>query len=291
MRFVVLIACMVASAAGAHAVESIAAPAIEWWLLLLLYLSIALYAVGLRALWQSAGRGRGATAAQALAFLTGWLALALSLLPPLDPLGAELFSAHMLQHEFLMLVAAPLIILGRPLGIWVWAFAPSWRPGIGHVIRRPWVARSWSALTNPLSAWMLHAAAIWLWHVPRFFTAALKYEGVHILQHLSFLLTALLFWWSLLRRPRQGNPMTIVYLLTTMIHTGALGAFLLFSKIVWYPIYGGSAAAWKMSALEDQQLGGLIMWIPGGLIYVVAAIVLLSRWLIDASVDAKEVPA
>jgi putative membrane protein len=273
---------MMSGAASAHTIETVGPPEIEWWLILLLLVSAALYALGVRALWQSAGRGHGVSATQALAFLSGWLVLALALLPPLDPLGAGLFSAHMLQHELLMLVAAPLMILGRPLGAWVWAVPTSWRPGIGVVTRRAWVTRSWHVLTDPLSAWVLHAAAIWLWHVPRFFTAALKYEGIHILQHLSFFVSALLFWWALLRRPSIGNPMTIVYLLTTMLHTGALGAFLIFSKIIWYPVYAQQAAAWNMSALEDQQLGGLIMWIPGGLVYVFAAVVLVSRWLVAA---------
>ena len=295
---IALSALLAWTAAQAHtiATDRPLAAGPEWWLVLLLVLSAGLYALGVRALCKTAGTFHGVRAANVAAFFTGWCVLALALLPPLDPLGAELFSAHMLQHELLMLVAAPLLVLGRPLSLWIWALPPRWRPALGAISRRAWIARPWSLLTDPLCAWLLHAVAIWLWHLPALFAGALQHKGIHVMQHCSFLFSALLFWWTLLRKPAAPSPMAIVYLLTTMIHTSVLGALLVFSTIPWYDVYGDRPER-GLSALEDQQLGGLIMWIPGGLVYAIAAIALLARWLMAGagrekawSASAREAP-
>jgi putative membrane protein len=241
----------------------------------LLLLAAGLYAQGVNRLWRSAHGRRGLEAHHVASFAAGWLVLVAALMPPLDPLGAELFSAHMVQHELLMLLAAPLMVLGKPLAAWAWALPEAARAWIAPAIHSPWVARPWAALTGAPGAWILHALAIWVWHIPGLFALALTHQGVHILQHTSFLATALLFWWSLLQ-PR-GTPLGIVLtsLFSTMLHTGALGAFMTFSPTVWYPVYGDAPAAWGLTPLEDQQLGGLIMWVPGGLVYVAAGLAML----------------
>ncbi len=120
-----------------------------------------------------------------------------------------------------------------------------------------------------------------MWHVPATFQYALASNGIHALQHFCFLFSALLFWWAVLGRHGVHNSRgaSIVYLFTTMMHTGALGALFTMSEAVWYPYYGSKAQAFGLTALEDQQLGGLIMWIPGGLSYVAAGLVLCARWL------------
>jgi cytochrome c oxidase assembly factor CtaG len=123
---------------------------------------------------------------------------------------------------------------------------------------------------------------LWIWHAPAFFDAALKSDAVHVLQHTGFLLSALLFWWSMLghaTREKQGT--ALLYLFTTMVHTGALGALLALAPDVWYPVYRETAPALGWDALQDQQLGGLLMWLPGGLAYLAAGLVLASRWLSD----------
>ena len=248
--------------------------------LVCLLLSAALYAIGLARLWARAGIGRGATHAQVASFCGGWLTLVVALVSPLDPLGGRLFTAHMIQHELLMIVAAPLFVLGRPLGVWVWALPLRWRRAIGAAFRQPLWRRPWRLLTAPLAAWTLHALALWLWHVPAFFEAALHSESVHTIQHSSFLLTALLFWWTVLVTPtRKEEGIALVSLFTTMLHMGALGALLTLAPTVWYPSYLATAQAFRLTALQDQQLGGLIMWVPSGLIYLICMIALAARWL------------
>jgi len=136
----------------------------------------------------------------------------------------------------------------------------------------------WLLLTAPLAAWLVHALVLWLWHVPAAFEAALASEGVHALQHTSFVLAALLYWWSVIgHERRQGAAMASLF--TTMIHTGALGALLTLSPVGWYPAYATRTLAFGLDPLEDQQLGGLIMWIPAGAAYVACGLATVARWL------------
>ena len=259
-----------------------------------LALSAGLYAVGTRALWRSAGAGRGVGRDEVALFALGWGALALALVSPLHRLGEALFAAHMAQHELLMAVAAPLLVLGRPLVPFVWALPPAWRRVAGSWTSGRGFRAGWEALTHPATAWTLHAAAIWLWHLPSLYEATLGSELVHALQHASFLGTALLFWWSVVRRTaatgRVGTPIAVLALFTTALHTTLLGALLTFSRRVWYPIYDASTAAWGLTPLEDQQLAGLIMWVPAGVAYTVAALALLGTWLAEPR-GPRRVPA
>lgn len=240
-----------------------------------------LYLCGVLALWRNAGTSRGIRRREVAAFALGWVALALALVSPLHRLGGALLSAHMVQHELLMTIAAPLLVLGRPLVAVLWAVPLSWRRRAGAIVAAPRIAAVWGWLTLPAVAWSLHALAIWLWHAPALYQATLASEVMHTAQHLSFLTTALLFWWSLLqiREGRLGRPAAVVYLFTTAVHTSLLGALLTFSDRLWYPRYGESATGWGLAAIEDQQLAGLIMWIPGGLAYLVAALAIIASWL------------
>ena len=248
--------------------------------LICLAVSAGLYVVGLVRLWGHTSGGRGVRPVQALAFAAGWAVLLAALVSPLDQLGGQLFSAHMIQHELLMIVAAPLLVLGRPLAAWAWALPLRWRRACGAFFHAPAWRAPWLVVTSPLSAWVLHALALWVWHVPRFFEAALASETVHAFQHIAFLLTALLFWWSIfgaVTRKHQG--IALISLFTTMVHTGALGALLTLSQVAWYASYAVTAPAYGLTALEDQQVGGLVMWVPAGLAYLIAGLVLAARWL------------
>jgi putative membrane protein len=288
MRFALIFLLFAARAAFAHDVEDehVTREALEWggewWVLALLALSLVLYVIGVRQLWPRMTNTRGRLLKQAGWFGAGWIVLALALASPLDGAGSLAFSAHMVQHELLMIVAAPMMVLGRPLGVWVWALPASWRGKVGSVTHARPVAIFWNAITKPLNAWLLHFAALWLWHVPAFFQAALKNNGIHALQHASFLFSALLFWWAVLGKQvgHGARGMAIISLFSTMMHTGALGALFTFSESVWYPAYADSAMhAFGLTPVEDQQLGGLIMWIPGGLAYVIAGLGLMAGWL------------
>jgi putative membrane protein len=252
----------------------------EPWVVFCLAASAGLYALGLARLWRRAGRGHGVGAWQAAAFAAGWLVLVLALVSPLDSLGSLLFGAHMIQHELLMIVAAPLLVLGRPLALWAWALPPPWRRAIGHFFHRRGWRVPWLIVSGPLVAWLLHALALWLWHIPAFFDAALNDLTVHAWQHICFLLTALLFWWSVLgAATRREQGIALLSLFTTMAHTGALGALLTLARMPWYAHYAATAPLFGLSALEDQQLGGLVMWVPAGAVYIVCGLALASRWI------------
>jgi putative membrane protein len=243
-----------------------------------------LYGAGLRALWHAAGRGRGVRGREAAAFALGWLTLLVALVSPVHRLGESLFSAHMIQHELLMAVAAPLLVLGRPLVPFVWALSPAARRAAGRWTGAPAFRGTWSVLTHPLTAWGLHAVAIWVWHLPSLYQASVRSDLVHALQHASFLGTGLLFWWSVLgasRRGRVGAPWAVLSLFGTALHTTILGALLTFSTRVWYPVYDATTAPWGLTPLEDQQLAGLVMWVPAGLVYLAAALALLASWLAE----------
>ncbi|HWS90260.1 MAG TPA: cytochrome c oxidase assembly protein [Pyrinomonadaceae bacterium] len=240
-----------------------------------------LYARGVRRLWRESGRGRGVRRWEAAAYAGGWAALCVALVSPLHPWGEVLFSAHMTQHEVLMVAAAPLLVLGRPVVAFLWAVPTAWARRFGEAAKAAWWRRAWGALTNPLAAWALHAVALWVWHVPALFEATLESDLVHTLQHVSFLGSALLFWWALVHGPRglMGYGAAVLYLFTTSVHSGVLGAFLTFTGRVLYPAYSRTAGEWGLTPLEDQQLGGLIMWVPAGLVYLVAGLALLAGWM------------
>lgn len=144
-----------------------------------LILSAVLYAAGIHRLWRAGATGRGIRAWEALAFAAGWLALAIALVSPLHPLGSVLFSAHMAQHEMLMAVAAPLLVLGRPLIPFLFAIPMRWRRRAGRLARVGWLRAAWRLLTQPFAAFALHAAALWIWHVPALYQATLTSDVVH----------------------------------------------------------------------------------------------------------------
>jgi putative membrane protein len=278
-RVVVAAASMAPAGVLAHvpAAPDVSREEAPWIVSALLFTSALLYAHGFLKLWPRV-HALGELLWRAVAFAAGWCALVLALLSPLDVAAGSSFAYHMVQHEILMLVAAPLLVVGRALPMFIWAFPARVRVATGRTTRIPALRSSWSALTSPLGAWILHAAALWLWHVPAIFNAAVVNSTVHEWQHATFLVTALIFWHALLRHGTQG--VAIVYLFTTTIHTGVLGALLTLAR---HPLYATlDAGLYDLSGLtplEDQQLGGLIMWVPGALVYVGVALFLLSRWL------------
>jgi putative membrane protein len=292
IRFALAVLLLWPAAAFAHHVEAGHSWNLEPWLLACLAVSAVLYALGLARLWRRAGAGRGITRTRAASFAGGWLALVVALVSPLDAYGEKLFSAHMVQHEILMVVAAPLLVLGRPVEAWTWAMAPPWRSALGRAAHAGWLMGLWTAISEPWAAWLLHAFALWVWHVPVLFEAALDMESVHVAQHASFLGTALLFWWSVLGHGvRRPDGAALASLFTTMIHTGALGALLTFSGRAWYPSYAATSGAFGLTALEDLQLGGLVMWVPAGFAYVVAGLAIAARHLATPRVRTAAAPS
>jgi cytochrome c oxidase assembly factor CtaG len=248
-----------------------------------LIISAVLFIVGLR-------RCKSLRTWEAFCFAGGWLALFVALVSPLHAWGRVLFSAHMTQHEVLMLVAAPLLVLGRPLVVFLWALPLNWSRRIGNLGKISSINRLWQVITIPFVAWIVHAIALWSWHIPILFEAVQRNDAIHTAQHLSFFISALLFWWALIHGPQgaMGYGAAVLYLFTTSVHSGVLGALLTVARSVWYPSYAGLTTSWGLTPLEDQQLGGLIMWIPAGLVYLIAGLALFAGWLREADLrDAR----
>lgn len=230
-------------------------------------------------------RNRKALQRSALCFALGWISLVIALDSPLHEIGEQLFWVHMTQHEILMLVSAPLLVLGRPLVPFLWALPSSWRERLANFSRAQTFRTLWSAVSLPVSGWLLSALALWIWHVPWLFDRTLHSDWVHAAQHTTFLVTALLFWWPLANRSSiLGLGGGLVYVFTTILHTSVLGALLTFAPRAWYSSYLTTAPAWRLTALEDQQLGGLIMWIPAGTLLLIVALVLLVKWIQESQI-------
>jgi putative membrane protein len=244
---------------------------------------VLLYARGLHNLWSSAGLGRSVSRRQAGAFGVAVGALVLALVSPIDVLAGQLGWVHMLQHELIMMVAAPLLVLGSTLNVLLWSLPRPARRLFGRSTRplRTWRIQGY-IFWQPVALWLLFAATIWSLHLPALYLGALRHRALHDVQHLLFLVTACLFWRVLLdplSRLRLSPILGVLYLFTTTLHASALGVFMAFSPQVWYPDYERTTPAWNLAPLEDQQLAGYLMWMPACLVYAGAAAVLIVLWL------------
>lgn len=241
------------------------------------------YARGVSALWQRAGFGRGIHYWRAFAFAAGLLALFVALISPLNDLSATLVSAHMVQHLVLVLIAGPLVVVGAPLLPLLWALPKPMRRALGRWWKQAALLRAvWHTLSQPLVVWPLHTAALWVWHLPGLYQAALKSEILHTVEHGCFFGTALLFWRTVFpggKSERMSYGAGVFYVFATGMQSGLLGALLTFAPTPWYPAYAARVAAWGFTPLEDQQLAGLIMWVPGGLVYLHVAALLFLAWV------------
>lgn len=234
-----------------------------------------LYVIGW---WRMARRGAAPPRLERASFAVGWLTLAVALLSPIATMSEWLFSVHMTQHELLMLVAAPLLAIGRPLVPMMFALPERSRIALS-------AGASGAALrlaSSPFPVFILHAIALWVWHIPVLYEAAVRDDRVHLIQHICFAGTATLFWWGMIRGRygRSGYGAAFLYIFATAVHSGGLGALLAFSNRAWYSIYvqraqGGDAVA-------DQQLGGLIMWVPAGVVMMLFGLALFAAWLGEA---------
>jgi cytochrome c oxidase assembly factor CtaG len=285
MKRAILLASFLAAPATAH--SDGAAPVLpgwsfEPWALIPLALSLALYLVGLARLLRRADHSQPAIRRNAILFLLGWLALAGATMSPLHEGGERSFTLHMLEHELIMLLAAPLMALSRPLGVMIWALPPVGRIAVSGWARGGAVYWLWRHATAPVSATIVQIAVIWLWHAPLLFELALHHEGWHFAQHVCFLVSALLFWWAMVfgRAGTNGYGVAALCLFATSLVGGGLGALMTFAISPWYADYAAMGMGlFGLTPEEDQQLAGLLMWIPGGMVHAGAALILLMRWL------------
>jgi putative membrane protein len=246
------------------------------------------YSVGLARLWRKRGGERAVGRRHAAASFGGLLAVTAALVSPIHHAGDQLLSAHMLQHLVLILVAAPLLALGRPQLPFLLALPRSWRRALHAIGARPPVRATRRMLTSPAAIWVVGVAVLWSWHVPLLYDAAVRSQGLHTLEHLSFLVTAFMFWWVVLRPTGEGlSPgRDVLYVFTAGLAGSALGALFAFATSPIYPAYIPRALALGVSPLSDQQLAGLIMWIPAGVVYLAFASWLFVRWLRVVERDA-----
>lgn len=198
----------------------------------------------------------------------GVLALAVS--PPLDQIADRWLFAHMVQHLLLTLVAAPLLVVG--IGAWprLRVVLRTWVPGRGgEALGR--------VLTHPLVALVISAGVLWAWHAPRAYDEALADDRVHAAEHLSFIISSMLYWWPLLGpdRAERSNAFRALYLLAGAFTGGLLGALLTFAPDAWYAHYIATPSATGLSPLADQHLAGAVMWLIGAVPFVLIGVAVL----------------
>lgn len=251
-----------------------------------------LYLRGLAALWRHAGHGNGIAVWQVWAFAGGMLSLVVALVSPLDALGAALFSAHMVQHLILFLVAPMLFAMSRPAVAISWAIPNAYRKQLlTDLHRQPILRGMTSVFAHPVAIWMIFTGVLWIWHVPAMYDAALRSDWVHQAEHLSFMAASYLFWAWLLQpgRGRKGRGgLAVLFVFTSVIQSGLLGAILTFAGTTLYHGHQPFTQAWGLTTLEDQQLAGLIMWIPMGLWFTATIIFVFIMWLRDAERTVRQ---
>jgi putative membrane protein len=219
-----------------------------------------------------------------ICFWCGWVTLLGSILPPLDALALQSFAAHMAQHELMMLLGAPLLIAGRPLSTCLWGLTQILRHPAAATLQSDVASGLWRLLTAPVIAWALHGAVIWVWHLPSLYEWAVHNESVHAAQHAMFIGTSALFWWGLIygRYGRAGYGAGVFYVFTTAVHTGILGALLTFAGAPIYGSYVTASASRGADPLADQQVAGLLMWVPAGIVLTLMGLALFLAWLGEA---------
>jgi putative membrane protein len=196
-----------------------------------------------------------------------------------------LFSGHMVQHLLLALVVAPLLIMGTP----GWMLRPALAWGRVRSVAQ------W--LTNPLRAFAIFNVTLCAWHLPPLYNLAMAHHNVHIVQHLMFLVTSVLMWWPILsplpELPRLAYPLQMLYLFLMSIPMSIVAVYIAYADSILYPAYATAPRIWGISPMEDQLIGGLIMWIPGGLFFFTVISVIFFRWQQrdgDESVAGAQVP-
>ena len=238
---------------------------IHWSTVIGLAVLAALY------LWRASRAATAPSGGQRLAFFAGLITVFVSLNGPLHDLSDYyLFSAHMVQHLLLTLVVPPLLIIG--------VTGDMLRP----LLRLPLVGGAAHLVTSPIACFAIFNVTLMAWHLPPIYNSALAYHWVHILQHLMFMSAAVLMWWPILsplpELPRLTYPGQMLYCFLLSIPMSIVSVYIVYTRTVLYPAYASAPRVWGISPLDDQLIGGLIMWIPGGLFLFGVASVVFFKW-------------
>ncbi len=270
------------------------------WIVVPMLLFAGFYARGVLILHRRSGTSQS-DRTRIASYCAGMAATFIALIWPLDALGEISFAAHMAQHMMLIAVAAPLFAFAQPKAPLLIAMPSSWRrlnsrlAGVHRLLR---------LLSRPGPAFAIHGALIWIWHAPLLFEAALQSRWIHIAEHAAFFGSGLLFWNAMRRTglsEGSGYGTAVMWIVATLMHTGLLGALITFSPRLLYPHYATVGDA-PLSPMDDQQLAGLLMWIPAGFCYLIAGLCFAAAWLRHAqrgeqgavasnSASSSEVPA
>ena len=212
-----------------------------------------------------------ASATQISAFVAGITIFAVAVMSPIDSIGEKYFFwMHMVQHLILVFLVPALLIVGTPGWIIDWAMR---LPGIKSVLRYVLV---------PLTTFLISQLVLVVWHVPVLYQAALRNSVVHDVEHLMFIAAGILIWWPVLSRskllPRAADHVLLIYLFLLPVPTSILGAMIAFSEDVLYPLYAIAPRYWDIAARSDQELAGLLMWVPGKLVFWLAIGIVFVRW-------------
>jgi len=267
----------------------------EWDLTVItgLVLAAVLYWRGWRVLRRQTRGRAGLQPWRAWSFGAGLFSIALALLSPIGSYGHLFFFLHMTQHVLLIIFGAPFVLLGAPLVPIMLGLPRSVRGAVGYVFSAKLPFRMLlHLLTTPLVAMVIFLLIIGMWHVPRYYDAAQGNSIVHYLEHIMFLGGALLYWWPVIHpsggKRRLGYGPALGYLLPSLVQGMIIGAILTFAKEPLYETYKAVPRVWSLSALADQQLAGIIMWLVGGFLYLIPVFVLLSQFIKDDDEDAGQ---
>lgn len=252
------------------------------------------YLFGLYRLNSRAGSSNAApiSAWRVVLTLLGFSALTFSLIGPADALAEDQFFLHMIQHLLLTLVAAPLLLAASPVAAYLWALPSDVRYTVaGSLARRGRAGRVLRALTRPKVAITIYVLTLYAWHLPFMYEGAIHNEALHYLEHLMFFGAAVLFWWPIAGPAPMRSPLTypqrLLYLMLAFTPSAALGAGLTLIGDTLYNHYETTPAHWGVEAGEDQNIGGLIMWVPGSFILVGAATILFFKWYESESKNSR----
>jgi putative membrane protein len=242
--------------------------------------------------WQGKARWNPVTLARKITFSVGTLLAFLALVSPIDYISDHyLFSVHMLQHLLLIMIAPPLWLLGLP---------DNFLDGLALPGPLQTFARR---ITHPVVAYLIFNSVVLIWHVPGFYESALENNNLHILEHLMFMVVAIIGWWPMFGcsrqiAPRLSLPLQVLYMFFMMFPTTFLGALITLDPTPWIPFYthaprlwelasspgqavttfGQTSTGWGLSVMGDQQAAGLLMWVPGNMIFMVTGFVSLFKW-------------
>ena len=234
--------------------------------------------------------GSGPKARNSLRFWLGLGVTALAVASPLDLMADALASAHMVQHVLLVMIAGPLFATAEPVASILESVPRSIRKTTGRMRRQLGLTPARVTGLAPAMVWLVLAGSIWFWHAAGPYELALENSLAHLLEHAMFLGSSVLFWSVVLRpHPRfgPGTGFRVLMVFTMALQGVLLAALMTFAPSPWYPTYMISAPAWGLDALTDQQIAGLVMWIPAGLIYTGIGISLVVEW-VSADSDREQ---